>query len=101
MIDNILFEWDADKAAANIRNHGISFETAQLAFADPFALLEQDRFEGGEYRWQTTGMVGGMALLVVAHIFRDEGDVEIIRLISARRAERHERRRYETEARPI
>ena len=101
MIENARFEWDALKAESNIRDHGISFETARLAFADPFALLEQDRIEGGEHRWQTIGMVGHARLLVVAHVFRDEADVEIIRIISARPAERHERRRYENEARPI
>jgi uncharacterized protein len=101
MIENIRFEWDATKAEANVRKHGVSFETARFAFADPFAIMEQDRIENGEYRWQTTGMVGGIALLVVAHTIRDEVDVEIIRIISARPAERHERRRYEEQARYI
>ena len=101
MIESIRFEWDAEKAEANLRKHGVSFETARFAFADPFAILEQDRIENGEYRWQTTGMVGGLALLVVAHTIRDEEDVEIIRIISARPAERHERKRYEEQARYI
>lgn len=101
MADDILFEWNAEKAVENIRKHGVSFELARLAFADPFALLDQDRIEGGEYRWQTTGMAGGAILLVVAHTFRDEADREVIRIISARRALRHERRRYDQEARPV
>lgn len=95
------FQWDARKAEANIAKHGISFETAQRAFADPFAQLEQDRIEDGELRWQTTGMVDGVTLIVVAHTIREEEDCEIVRIISARRAERHERKRYENEARPI
>lgn len=101
MIDKMLFEWDPVKAASNLKKHGVSFETATLAFADPFALLEQDRIENGEYRWQTTGMAGGWVLLVVAHTFRDEADVEVINIISARRAEPHERKRYDNEARPV
>lgn len=99
MVENIRFEWDAKKAEANVRKHGVSFETARFAFADPLAIMDQDRIENGEYRWQTTGVVGGVALLVVAHTIRDEEDLEIIRIISARPAERHERKRYEEQAR--
>jgi uncharacterized protein len=77
----------------------VSFELARLAFADPFAMLHQDRIENGEYRWQTIGNVGGMTLLVVAHTIRDEADMEVIRIISARIALRHERKRYEDQAR--
>jgi uncharacterized DUF497 family protein len=68
-------------------------------FADPFALTEQDRIEGGEMRWQTIGTVGGFTLLVVAHTVRDQDEagrpIEVIRIISARPAIRKERRRYE------
>ncbi len=97
------FEWDPVKAAANLRNHGVSFEIAMRAFADPLALTEQDRVEGGERRWQTLGMVEGRVLLLVAHTIRDEDEdgepTEIIRIISARAADRKERRRYEQETR--
>lgn len=62
--------------------------------AAPFALVEQDRIEGGEQRWRTLGMVDGMVLLVMAHTVEDEHDVRVIRIISARRAEPRERRRY-------
>jgi uncharacterized protein len=58
-------------------------------------MAEQDRIEGDEYRWQTLGMVEGCLLLLVAHTVRDENGTEIIRIISARRASRKERRRYE------
>ncbi len=97
------FEWDPAKAAANLRKHGVSFEIAMRAFADPFAFTEQDRIEGGEVRWQTLGMVEGRVLLLVAHTVGDEDEdgepVEIIRIISARAADRKERRRYEQEIR--
>lgn len=101
MTGEALFEWDPRKAEANIAKHGISFEEAVLSFADPFALLELDRIVDGELRWKATGMVGVTTVIVVAHTIRDNEDREIIRIISARRAERHERKRYENEARPI
>jgi len=97
------FEWDPAKAASDLRKHGVSFEIAMRAFADPFALTEQDRIEGGERRWQTLGMVEGRVLLLVAHTFRDEDEdgeaIAVIRIISARAADRRERRRYEQETR--
>jgi uncharacterized DUF497 family protein len=93
---NIRFEWDPEKSKRNIKKHRISFETAIRAFADPFALMEQDRIDGGEYRWQTLGFVEGHLLVLVAHtIWDDEDGAEVIRIISARRAEQHERNRYE------
>ena len=90
------FEWDGRKAETNFRKHGVRFEEAALVFGDPFALSEQDRIENGEQRWQTIGMVGGCLLLLVAHTVRfEEKGVEVIRIISARRVNRKERRRYE------
>lgn len=77
----------------------MTFELAALAFADPFSLTEQDRVERGEHRWQTLGMAGGVLLLLVAHTIRDDANAAVIRIISARRATRPERRRYEQEAR--
>jgi len=95
------FEWDPVKAAGNLRKHRVSFETAIRVFADPFALTHQERTEGGEQRWQTLGVVEGYRLLLVVHTIRDEDEqqVEIIRIISARAADRKERRRYEQEIR--
>ena len=90
------FEWDPAKEASNIRKHGVYFDDAALVFADPFAILEHDRIVDGELRWQTLGMAGGFLLLLVAHtIYDDEKGTEIVRIISARRALRHERKRYE------
>jgi uncharacterized DUF497 family protein len=97
------FERDLAKAAINLRKHAISFDIALRVFADPFALTEQVRIEGGEQRWQTLGIVEGYLLLVVAHTVRDDEEdgqpIEIIRIISARAADRKERRRYEQEIR--
>jgi uncharacterized DUF497 family protein len=64
-------------------------------FDDPYAVAEQDRIERGELRWQTIGLVGGVVLLLVAHNVREEGQDEVIRIISARQANRKERHRYE------
>jgi uncharacterized protein len=90
------FDWDELKNQRNRAKHGVSFETACLAFDDPEHLSIQDRQVDGEERWQTLGLVGGMVLLLVAHLYRDSdsGD-EAIRIISARKATVQERRRYE------
>jgi uncharacterized DUF497 family protein len=93
---SIRFEWDERKAARNLAKHGVSFEVAALVFADPFALTVQDRIEGAERRWQTLGMAGGFLLLLVAHVVgEDEDGTEVIGIISARKADRKERMRYE------
>ena len=97
------FEWDPAKAAINLRKHAISFGIALRVFADPFALTEQVRVEADEQRWQTLGTVEGHLLVLVAHTIRDDEEdglpIEIIRIISARRADRKERQRYEQESR--
>ena len=65
-------------------------------FEDSYALFEPDRADGvGELRWQALGLAGGAAVLLVAHNVREEGGDEMVRLISARRATRKERRLYE------
>ncbi|WP_156850793.1 BrnT family toxin [Bartonella refiksaydamii] len=95
----IRFEWDETKAKSNLRKHRVSFEIAARVFADPFAMVKQDRIENGEYRWQTLGLVDGFLLLLVAHTVHDDKDgVEVIRIISARRANLKERKHYEEES---
>ena len=91
----VLFEWDESKAESNRRKHGVRFEFAVLVFDDPYAVAEQDRTAGGELRWQTIGMVEGVVVLLVGHTLIEEGQDEIIRIITARRATRKERQRYE------
>ena len=66
-----------------------------LAFADPLHISIQDRVENGEMRWQTLGVVQGQTLLLVAHTVLDDDNVEVVRIISARKAEPKERKRYE------
>ena len=90
------FEWSLTKAESNLRKHRVSFEVATLVFSDPFAIVEQDRIENGELRWQALGVVEGCLLILVAHTVSDDEDgTEIVRIISARRAEPKERKRYE------
>jgi uncharacterized DUF497 family protein len=90
------FSWDEAKAAANLRKHGIRFEEAARVFDDPLHLTEQERIEGGEYRWQTIGQIFGIIVIVVAHTIEGIGDAdETVRIISARRATPRERKRYE------
>jgi uncharacterized protein len=90
-----LFEWNPLKAAANGRKHGVSFHTAILAFTDPHALTELERVVDDEPRWQTIGTVNGISPLLVVHTDWEEDGVEIIRIISARQATRHEKKRCE------
>ena len=89
------FEWDANKATSNLKKHGIRFEEAVLVFDDPQHLSRHDRYENGEYRWQTIGLVHGVTVVLVAHSVRFESGTEVIRIISARKADGKERSRYE------
>jgi hypothetical protein len=91
----IRFRWDPEKAEANFRKHGIRFKVASKVFDDPHVFLRQDRVVEGELRWQAIGLVGGTAILLVAHSYSIEGAEEAIRIISARKADRTERKVYE------
>jgi len=90
------FEWDDKKAEANLRKHKVSFENAQLVFSDPNHISEPDnRFDSYEERWRTIGRAGNQYLLLfVAHTIQENG-TEIIRIISARRANKAERKHYD------
>lgn len=92
----IRFEWDAAKARSNLAKHHVSFEVAVRVFTDPLQLSILDRFENDEHRWQTIGNVDGHVLLLVAHtVGEDKDGTEVIRLISARKADSKERKRYD------
>ena len=87
------FEWDPKKAAANLRKHGVSFEDAQTVFADENAkLIDDPDHSVEEDRFVLLGLSSSLRLLVVCHCYRLEGNV--IRIISARKAEGHERKSY-------
>lgn len=94
----IEFDWDPDKARSNRAKHGVSFEAAMGVFADPLALSRLDDDLGvGEERWITLGMAAAAErLLLVVHTHVElSGDRIAVRIISARRATRHETRQYE------
>ena len=92
---DLRIEWDEAKNASNKRKHGVSFEEAETVFYDDWAILvEDDDPEEPEERFLLLGMSAGLRILVVCHCYRE--DDEIIRIISARRADRQERRDYET-----
>jgi uncharacterized DUF497 family protein len=95
------FTWDPNKAEANFAKHGVRFATAMRAFKDPCAHTELDRVIEGEERWQTIGSVDGKVVLLVVHTNWEEDGTEIVRIISARRAERDERQKYERQFGPI
>ena len=85
-----MVEWDNNKAAANWRNHGVSFQQAVKAFTDYFAVeWIDDRENYGEERINLLGMCEDV-LLHVTYTERGEN----IRIISARRAEKHEQEYY-------
>ena len=88
------FEWDPEKARINLLKHGVAFEDAELVWSDPLHLIRFDRSEGGEDRWHALGLAGGIVLLIVVHTYPG-GDDDVIRLVNARRATKHERRVYE------
>ena len=85
------YEWDAEKARSNLRRHRISFEIAQDVFSDPLRVAGIDsRSEYGEERWWVLGHAHSVLVFV---IYTERA--ASTRIISARKATRHERRRYE------
>jgi|SRR5580704_3720595 uncharacterized DUF497 family protein len=89
------FEWDAVKSHRNLARHGISFETASLAFEDPRMLVQKDRIVDDEERWQALGLIGSAVIVLVVQTHREENGEEVVRMISARKATASERRGYE------
>ena len=90
---DLRFEWNERKNAANKRKHGVSFEEAQTVFYDDRALFAEDPDEEDEDRFVLLGLSAGLRTLVVCHCYRESD--EIIRIISARKAHREERRDYD------
>jgi uncharacterized DUF497 family protein len=84
------FTWDPRKAASNRKKHGVSFEEAAPIFGDPLARVIEDAVD--PERMLLLGMSERQRLLLVVHV---EPSEDTIRLISARRATSHERKRYE------
>ena len=88
------FEWDLKKAAANLHKHKVSFHDAQTVFSDERALLIDDPDHSeDEDRFVLLGLSHSLRLLVVVHCYRADGNV--VRLISARRADSDEQSLYQ------
>jgi uncharacterized protein len=83
-------EWDPNKAASNLRDHGIDFADAAVALEDENALTIEDRFHD-EQRFKTLCLGPNLNVLLVVHA---EQHQETIRIISARRADRSETKHY-------
>ncbi len=90
------FEWNEEKNILNLQKHGLSFEEAKEVFEDLFHISKLDhRFDYFEERWITLGSTKKGKIVVVANMFFDENGEEIIRIISARKANQKERKFYE------
>lgn len=92
----MLWTWDPDKDEVNQHKHRLSFETASSIFDDPLAISQPDPYPNEE-RWQTIGRIGQITILVV-HTEPEMDhtiNVEVGRIISARKATAHERKIYE------
>lgn len=88
------FQWDPNKAETNRRKHGVTFHEAQSVFSDEFARVIPDPDSSfGEERFIILGVSEEYNTLVVCHCYR--GEDEKIRIISARKAEKRERKQYE------
>jgi uncharacterized DUF497 family protein len=87
----MLFEWDDAKNERNIQQHGIDFLDVSALFDGPVLTELDDRMEYEEDRWISIGMLSTLTAVVVW----TERDGDTIRLISARKANKHERQRYE------
>jgi len=89
----IKLEWDPKKAAENKKKHGVNFEEAESVFADPNARLIHDPdHSDDEDRFILLGISAELRILVVCHCYRKKG--EVIRLISARKADKKEQKIY-------
>ena len=90
----VSFSWDPAKAKSNLKKHGVSFEEAQSAFYDEFALQFYDEDSGEEERFILLGLSNRARALVVVHCERGEKKGEL-RIISARKATKSERQYYQ------
>jgi hypothetical protein len=92
-MDDVIFLWDEKKSKANQKKHGVSFEEAKTVFADDYGRLipDPDHSENEE-RFILLGLSNQLKLLMVCHCYREKGN--IIRIISARKADKSETKQY-------
>lgn len=94
-----IFEWDENKASANLEKHKISFDEARTIFLDPFLITFADELHSdNEELFISIGLSESNRVLLAVHMEREEkNEVVVIRIISCRKATSTERRRYEKE----
>lgn len=92
IFNGIEFEWDNNKASANIAKHGVAFETACEVFFDPFLRVEDAGIVEGEPREAVIGLTMGWRLLYAIYTMRED---DVIRIVSARPVTESERKSYE------
>ena len=90
-MSRVVFDWDPQKAASNRRKHGVSFEEAKMVFDDPLVLLLAD-WDQGEPRIIAIGTATTERVLFVVSVERAQ---DLLRIVTARRATKTERKRYE------
>ncbi len=89
------FEWDQQKAKINLKKHGVSFEEAkEVLTCETVVILKEDSSNSGEERYVYLGICKKLNVLVVVVAYPDE---DITRIISARKANKRERKYYETQ----
>ncbi|NOQ30007.1 MAG: BrnT family toxin [Helicobacteraceae bacterium] len=89
------FEWDTKKDKSNIHKHKVSFEEAVYVFNDKYSLSSYDsEHSDNEDRYVLLGKSDTNLVLLVVHTFRDEDNIEIVRIISARKATKNEQKVY-------
>ncbi len=89
------FEWSIDKAQANIRNHGVSFEEAQTVFYDENAIEFYDQDHSfRENRYLMIGLSSKIRLLLVSYAVHEGRDEDVIRIISSRKPTKKEQKIY-------
>lgn len=93
VVSVIKYEWNSRKSSENVRKHGVSFDEAKSVFLDENArLVADDEHSGEEDRFILLGLSVQLRCLVVVHCYKESDNV--IRIISARKADRSERRQY-------
>ena len=98
MVSELRFEWDLAKDSANRRKYGVSFEEAQSVFADDLGLLIHDPDHSeDEDRFVLLGLSSSLRALIVCHCYRHN---DVVRIISARKADRRERLLYSQRWKP-
>ena len=93
----MIFEWDEDKNRLNIAKHHLGFDNARRVFEDPHHRSVLQGHVDQEERWETTGVIADLVVVVIVTTPRMREGEEVTRIISARRATKRERKAYEEE----